>query len=494
MQKKEEIDLFLLLKSLSDFELNELTSVINASRLKNKNNYFILLHALLKSKTYNKDQLLEEISISGKELNRIKFKLFKIILDFKIQKQIAIKRVGSSDLIEFEVLLNAGLFRKALRKLEKIKSIANETCEFEYFLLAQRLAIESSLYFIIGKNNEELMTKAYQELGHYQNKYTNLNEYRKLSNIILVLHYEFLDKRALDRKVILDYLSHPLLQDESTAICVLSRFYFYRILSIIHLGDNNYKKSRQYSMMAFKYISENSSNLRDDYLLKVKSLNNYIDASLHLEDIQMFDKYYSLFKELILANISTKDHTRNAKTLQFLICNRINYLWLKKDFDTFLNEFSYFLSIYQEHEIFFQPNIKAEILLSFAKFLFHCAKYKEAEKYCDQLFTLNKTNPTHLIICCVSILRVMINYELGNFRMIPSTINSSKYVIKSRNRFFDIEKLFLSGMAKLKPYNTSKDNISILRSLRSSLELQVLSDGDKVIKTIGLMTWLDSKF
>lgn len=492
MAKAEEIDLFVLLNSLTRIESKKIISLITSKKLKGQAVYLRILKELQKRPFYDKQKLLVSLNITSKQLNIFKFKLFKLILEYKVHDKRSDRRQGPYELNEFEVLLNASLYLKALRKLKKVKAIVDETCEFEYFLIAQRQAIESSLFSLINQNHDSIRL-AYQELREYQDKFTNLNEYRNLSDLVFVLHYKVLDKRAPLRKQMLEYIDHPLLEDEQKAVSIMAKFYYYRILSIIHLGDNNYEKSRRFSLKAYNYLIQNRSKIRNDYSFLIKSLNNYLDASLHLKDLVEIDKYFPQFEQLILPNVSDLNYPQNAISLQYLISFRVNYLWVKKDFDQFFLEFDYFLSMYTKHERLFQPNTKAEILLGFARILFHSTKYEEAEKYCEQLLLYEKNNPTHLIICQASILRVMINYELGNFRIIPFTINSSRYVIKSRNRYFEIEKLILTRMTKIKSYNTEKANTKILKNIRKTLGPQLIIDENRFIEGIGLIEWLDSK-
>jgi len=492
MTKPEENDLFILIESLKSSNFKSYRRSLEKSNKTDSDLKLKFLKHIVGRFNENKDNFIGLNKISESKYNTLKFEVFQDIIKFLKSNYEAYSDIGlHNQIIEFEILLNRGLFIKANRKLKKIKKIALEKCDFNTCSVIQRKAIEHRLF--THTNPPSDLTTESELLMNYQKLSNNLNTYSLLSDKILNLHYEFMDRRLERSKLILDYLKNPNLQNFNQAKSVLACYNYYRIKSLIYLGNNDYEKAKIYSLKAYNYLKENASVYRNDYMRRLISLNNYLAASLDLEEIEPFEFMYPQMVEIAKIASLNSDTYSSARTFQVLSSLKLNYLWITRDANAFAKERDYYESSFLKYESIMRPNFKLEIMLGIAKMFFIAGELNQANAYCKKIND-EKSNPTSLFISCANLLRIMINFDLNNFQLLPHLISTSKYAIKKRNRLFDFESLFLKGISTIKPYSSQKEKKRLFADLYRDLNLIVESSEDIIVeKKLRVLSWLKEK-
>jgi len=88
----------------------------------------------------------------------------------------------------------------------------------------------------------------------------------------------------------------------------------------------------------------------------------------------------------------------------------------------------------------------------------------------------------------------MVNIDMGNYSMIPHLVNTSKYVLKKRDRLFDLERLFLNDIHKVKSYHSEREKVAIYVSLHEKISVLLNTTGDMIVDNkIRLLEWLSLK-
>ncbi|WP_299678918.1 hypothetical protein [uncultured Tenacibaculum sp.] len=490
MSKSEEADLNLLINSLSSKVYNSFKRSLNTkseptTKLK-------LLETVRKKKAFEKVPFIKKHKLTSLKFNTLKFDLFQELIDhLKISEEKYSDINLFNEFIELEVLLKNALYTKAKRKLNKLKKIAVEKCDFDICCLLQKKAVEFRLFnYDKGTNN---FKDGVTELDEYIRLSKNLNSYKLLAEEICELHYQFLDKRIKNRDGLLNYNNNPLLQDVSSAESVLSVYFFYRAKSFIYMGDNDFNEGKRYSFLAYEYLNNNPSKYRDDFLLKFKALNNYLDSSMNLMETTPFEKIHPELLKLIDEN----EHRFSSITKSFSTiandCLVLNYLWIKKDANRFLEIIPQIKENYNLHSEMTGPNFSIEVLLSIARMYFLKGMLKEANHYCVMISD-KKTNPASLIISCGNILRIMIQHDLGDHQLISHLIHTSKYFLKSNERLFNLERSILNGLNKIKPYYPNAQKSLLFKELYLEISEKLDKAEDSILdKKIGILNWLKSK-
>lgn len=490
MPKTEEYDLKILIQYLENSLANQFKKELRLENAK-KNKLKIALFDSLQKRTFDKDNFVKKHLLSSKQFSSIKFKLLQNIINYLKINYAEYSIVALRNyLTEFELMLNNGLYIKANRKLKLINEIALARCDFNTLYSAQRKAISYNLFNYINKKDN--FEKESKQLIEYSEQSRKLHQYELLKDEILRIHYKFLDRRAKDRGDMLQYLDHELLKDESKPKTILSKYYFYLTKSLIYLGDNNYYESKKNALLAYEYLIVNSSKYRDDYMLKITTLNNYLDASLNLLETKPFETMYpKMLKMKKAANYTGV--LFKANDFQYFCSLHLNYLWLKKDYTTFLKVVEQYEKEYSEYEPYLSPNFKLEILLGLARMYFEQGCLEKANLFCNQIIK-QKSNPTSLFLTCGKLLSIMINVDMGNYRLIPHLINTGKYLLKNRDRLFEIELLFFNSIKKLKQHFSNSQKKIIYKKLYNDIKDKVAQNEEMIIdKKIRILEWLKVK-
>jgi len=490
MLKPEENDLQILIQSI-DPTTAKLFSKQLKSLTQNRNPAKLKLYNAIQKKPFDKASFIKNNQLNITKFSYIKFDLLQdLIKHLKINYDEYTDIALQNDLIEYGILLKNGLFIKANRKLKIIKEIALAKCDFDTAYKAQRLGITLNLFSYINKtyNFKEIAN----ELAGYYKLSKNLREYELLNIEVLRIHYQFLDRRAKDRSTMLKYLDHELLQHESKAISVIAKYYFYLTKSLIHLGDNNYQLSKENALLAYQNLIANPSKYRNDSELCSKALNNYLDASLNLSETAPFEAIYPKILE-ISNKANKKSILAETKFFQHLCSLHLNYLWIKKDYTTFLKYSNQYEENYAKYEPYLSPNFKLEILLGLARMYFELGDLAKADLFCTQIIN-QKTNPTSTFMACGKLLNIMINVDMGNYRLIPSLINASKYFLKNRARLFEVERLFFNTILKVRHHLSAKQKRLIYKKLYDEMCSEMMNKEEMVIEDkIRITVWLKHK-
>ncbi len=491
MAKSEENDLLIFSQILRKSEAKLIRKRLALLTRKGEHIKLKLFDNIIKQKKIDHELFMKANNLNSRRYSLLKYELLKDILNYlKFNYQPYSEIALQNEIIEYQLLLKGGLFIKANRKLKIIKEICLEKCDFNTCCVVQRKAIEYRLFN--QSNNANTISQALGELSEYHNMAENLNAYELLSEEVLNIHYECLDKRAENRLTILDFLDHDLLVSKEKANSIMSVYYYHRIKSLIYIGANDYQNCKKYSLIAYNYLSSNPSKYRNDYLHYLNSINNYLDSSLNLLETKPFEEMYPKMVEMTNAHLDRTDVYSSAISFQLLCTLKLNYLWIKQDYKSFLLVCDDFEKSYKEYEKVLRPNLKLEILLGFARLYFLEGNLVKANHFC-RLISNERTNPTSLFISCGNILRVMINFDLGDHSFMPHLINTSTYFLKNRGRFFELERIFFKGIQKIKPYYPFSRKSELFKTLYKEINQQLLETDDMIVdRKINILNWLNT--
>jgi len=490
MAKSEENDLQILIQSLKQTAAKLFRKQLESLNQKNYAIKLKLFDAAQKN-TFNKALFIKDNELSLKKFKQFKFELFRDLIsylktDYKPYGYFILR----DEVNEYIILLERGLYMKAIRKLHLIKKIAVEKCDFRTACFVQMKAINTQLCNYT--NTLGNFNKASTELKEYQKLADKQQSYILLNHEILNLHYKFMDTRMKDRNIILQYLNHKLLKDEPTEYCAKSMYFYYLSKSLVYIGLNNYGDGKKYAMKAYKHLSLHPSKYRNDYFQCFNALNNYLDCSLNLSETLPFEETYP--KMLQMAKTVNKSPAfYDVSTFMVLCSLHLNYLWLKKDYPTFSKDFKQYKKSYNKLEPNIAPHFKVEILLGFARMHFLGGNFAQASMFCEHI-AAEKANPNTLYIVCGSLLRVMVNIDMGNYKLLPHLINTAKYFFKKTKRLFEVELCFFNGINKLKPYWSADEKAELFMQLYKEIELKMAEPEEMIIdKKIDLLGWLKLK-
>ena len=492
MSKQEENDLYIFIAALKAPYHKGFKRALLSSSKKNSDIIYVLFKQIAKGGTFKKDKFQKKYSINEKQFSALKFQLFQELVHYLKNNYGEFSDIAlHNSIIEFELLLDKGLYIKASRKFKLIQEIATQKCDFNACTSVQMKAIEHQLYKYT--NPPQSLKEASTKLREFQRLSDNLNSFKLLQSEALQAHYAYMDRRAENSDDILQYLNHSLLQNENQAYSILATFFYFRTKATVYYGNNQYARAKEYSLKAYHHLRSNTSKYRNDHLRNLICLNNYIDASFHLMETEPYEIMYPQMIDIVKIASKTSDTYSNALIFQILATLKLNYLWIKKDTTQFLKEIDSFTTPYLKYENVLRPNFKLEIIINMAKMYFLAGDLKTANEYCKNI-DFEKSNPTSSYISSLLILRIMINYDLNNHQFVSHLISTSKYLLKKRNRLFELEQIFFKSFQQLQQFYSTKDKQLVFDNLYKKLcVLQENTKDISVSEKIGLLEWVKQK-
>ena len=490
--KQEVNDLFILIESLKKNNFKGFKRTLIKSSNKNKDVKYALFQEISRGGDFDKNLFISKHLISQKQFSHLKFQLFQEILNFLKVNYDEFSDISlQNDIIEFEILLHKGLYIKSTRKYKRIKNIALEKCDYSVCCTIQIKAIEHQLYNYT--NPKQTLKEASSNLRELQVLSDNLISYKLLLSEVLNEHYNYMDRRAENSDEILNYLAHPLLQSSSKALSVLALFYYYRIKATIFYGNNQYQKTKEYSLKAYHHLNKQPSEYRNDYLRNIVCLNNYIDSSFYLLETSAYEIMYPQMIDIVGIASKISDTHSKALIFQILCTLKLNYLWIKRDIAKFYEDIDEFIKPYLKYEPILRPNFKLEIIINMAKMYVLAGDLESANEYCNKI-DFEKSNPASSFVSCLLIMRIMINFDLKNYQFMQHLVSTSKYYLIKRNRFFDLENISFKYFGQIKQYHSTKEQQLIFDKLYEELLILTKNSKDLIISNkIDLLNWVKQR-
>ena len=280
MSKKPSDSLHRLIRSMNKPEKRYFK--IYASRHSNeKNNYMKLFEAIDAQKQYNEEKILikfqKEIFIN--KLPIAKARLFETVLrsldafhanssiDAQLKRQIHFA----------EILYKKSLYDQCSRMLESAKRLA--TKHEKYSTLSeifhwQKKLIEKDNY---SGHNEGDLQRLLQDDERIAERIKNFNDYWNIkSRLFVLLNKQGKVRTKEELKKFKKIIDTTLLQKESKALSVETKYLFHHIYSAFNFGIGNYKKSYHHLEKNVALIGSNTELFKEEPNLYFSLLTNAI--------------------------------------------------------------------------------------------------------------------------------------------------------------------------------------------------------------------------
>lgn len=488
----EKYDLFRLVHSLNPYELRMFRLYLNKENRKS-DVFSHMFEKVKKQSFYDEEKLQGALNLSKEQLRDTKFHLIKSILKCLKHSNRGQRQVYFNGVIELITLQEKGLYRKAIRKFKALKKQAIVDHEFDQVCYLLKRA-ESLILFEASEDEMiEKILKSKEEYSYYQMLAKNLNEYSTLAVKVLGLGYKFADGR-LEDKIMLDFLDHPLLKNESNAKSDLAKGLYYEIKCLIYLGVCDYHKASIYALKGWEHAKKTSSPNRNDYHVLSSCLSNYLHAVLTIGDLEGYLRMVVHFDKLVLENDEHLSILQKSRTFGMQASIKLSYYNITKNCDEFNDKFPEIREKLEWYENIIHPNFKSRIIFYISKLFFLNGNLEQSLEWSNKLYEIQRNNPYYIVLVSNNILRIMIHYDLGNLISIPHLSKSAAYFFKSKNRYFELEKCFIKGICKVKVYHSKSQKEAIFKKLLLDLNELMLNEKNNHINHItGIIEWVESK-
>ncbi len=498
MSKTPSDYLFMLIRAMSKSEKRNFKIYAGRHSVE-ENNYLKLFDAIDRQKKYDEGAILKKF-VKESFTNRFpitKKRLYETVL----RSLDAFHSQSSTDAeLKRELHFAEILYKKSLyNQCAKILSSAKHTAlkHEKYSSLAeihhwQKKLIEKDNY--LGQNDDSIAAMLHEDVI-IADRMKEFNEYWNIkSRLFLLLNKQGKVRNNKELNSFKKIIDNTLLRNEGKAQSHESRYLFNHIYSAYHFGTGDYKSSYRFLKRNVELIELHPSAFKEEPNIYFSVLTNLIYVSTSLK---RYSEVFELMKKL-KAVPETLDTSRNedleiklfssALSIEITLYNTVGEFEksiglvpsIEKGLDRFGDK------INRLRRAYFYFNI--------AVAYFGAEKYSAALRWTNRLFSEPNIDENQDIYCFARILNLIIHIELKNDDVIPYILTSTSRYLKTRNRVYKFETVFLEFIEQLIRVYLSDESQVIYKKLFGNLKKLSSDPFEKtVFEYFDFIAWCKSK-
>jgi len=488
--------LFELIKSLTKTEKRHFRLFVNRSGNTDEVKFIKLFDAMESMKLYDDLAILNKVpSIKKVQFSNQKAHLYKQVLSslrhYHSNQNIDIQLRESLD--HAKILYNKGLYKQALKLLEKSKNVAKdskhhtlalEMMEFEKLIESQYIT-------------RSIDTRA-EELTNEVNETTNIiSSSNKLSNLALNLYGLYLKngqaKNESDIQEVQKYFDDNIPEVNLESLNFYEQLYFHQCHVWFNTIIQNFPNCYKHANSWIDLFKNNPEMAKRQPVQFIKGYHNLLSALFHLQYYSRFCSVLSELEDLQYNEEIVKDLNTQVLVFKFLFSSRANKHFMEGSFDEGVKLIPELLAKLDEYS----TKIDAERLLLFyykiATLYFGSGDNENAIHYLNKIVNFKEVNLREDIHCFARILNLIAHFDAGQDHQLEYQIKSTFQFIGKMNDQQAVQKeifQFLRKSGKIKPNELKK-------------EFQLLHDRIAVYKDhiserrpflyLDILSWLKSK-
>jgi len=461
-----------------------------------KNKQYVQLFDVIENqKGYNKQLVLKQSTIKEDRLAWTKNYLYNLILkSMRLYNMENSKRQETRSMIEdIEFLMKKRLFSQAKKILNKAKAQVEKHEFLEERLMIHNLelnignkSIQSFDYKV--KHNE--LKECISLLSNNQKFYALYQEMYHLAKTQNIARTEKQKSRLKN------ILKKPDLQDEGNALTGKAKIHFHQThltYYMVHNDIPNYNK----------HLAEKVKIMESDTLILKEDPARYIISGL----IQMLPgmatpETYEDYKDLVkkINKVTQDSQVKNNEFIQLYAFVFTRLYEIKIHMNT--NNTNALKSLCDEltevleslPKVMDDPTVLViHSNLVYAYFL--CGEFQKCQQITQKIFALNAFNESRIDVCNkINLFYIIINYEMKNFELLVSSVNSAYRIFKKKEVLYPVEKVLLKNLKKLPETKSPTNERKHFTAFRKELIATKKDPYSKeYLEYFDLISWLESK-
>ena len=488
--------LFDLIKSLTKTEKRHFRLFVNRSRNTDEVKFIKLFDAMESMKVYDDLSILQKVpSIKKVQFSNQKAHLYRQILSnlrhYHAGQNIDIQLRESLD--HSKILYNKGLYKQALKVLDKSKILAKK-CKY-YIIELEIIEFEK---LIESQYITRSITTRAEELTSEINQTTQIIiSSNKLSNLALNLYGLYLKngyaKNESDIYKTKEYFNKNMPEVKIELLNFHEQLYYHqcyvRFNYIIQNFPNCYKHAYSWVSL-FKNNPEMAKRQPVEY---IKGYHNLLSVLFQLQ-------HYTRFCQVIdeLAAIQHNDQIvrdLNTKVLvfKFLFSSKINKYFMEGNFTEGVKLIPELLEKLEEYSSKIDPERLLLFYYKIATLYFGSGNNRKAIYYLNQILNFREANLREDIHCFSRILNLIAHFDAGEDHQLEHQIKSTFQFIGKMNDQQAVQKeifQFLRKSGKIKP-NELKSEFQLLYDRLSVYKEDIYER--RPFLYLDILSWLKSK-
>ncbi len=451
MTNNQKDTLFVLVKSLSKSEKRQFKLYVGRLGVNADAKFLALFNLLDKMKLYSEQQILDNGIVKKSQLSNLKAHLYKqILVSLRLNPVNQNIRVQIREQLDFATILyQKGLYKQALKLLDKAKNVAIEHQEknVAYEIVELEKVIETQyITRSIPHRADELVTqaKSLSEDNVMTSKLSNLSI--QLYGMMLKVGYVRNDE---DLREVTDYFETKLPKYKLEDLGFREKLWLYKAHLWYNLLIQDFLNSYKYASKWVNLFYENKEMIQLNPVFFLKG-NHYLLESL------FYVKYRSQFKETLErleSIVEQKDFIKNDNiaSLAFLYVNsnRLSLHFLEGTFEKGLylvNIIEYGIKKHRdridEHHIML-------LYYKIACLYFGVGDHKNCIVYLKRIISNKNLKMREDLMCFARVLSLVTHYEAGMDYHLEVQLKSTYKFLLKMNDLQSVQKEMIKFLRSL---------------------------------------------
>lgn len=489
--------LYELIKSLTKSEKRYFKIFSSKHTIGEENNYITLFDYLDNQNGYDETKLFEDFKGQA-FLN--KFSITKKRLQENILRSLDSYHSNSSIDAQLyrmmhyaEILYDKSLYKQCKKYLQSAEKLAEKHAKYHILLeVNQKMKrlLENTGYAGSDQAFLDAMQTKDNELSEVIRGYNNLWHIK--SSLMMHLNRNGVARNQEERKIY-DELIHPLSHCQY-AVAFDSVFLVNQIQAAYYFGTLDFQKSEQYIAANITLYKENAERLKEEVNIYFSLISNGIYLNHHLGDYSRVDELLNELKTISKESGKNLSEDLNIKLFSSINSTRLMLYNERGEFTEAIQTVPLIEEAYRLYGSKIAPARRAYLNYNIAVAYFGEGAYTQSLKWINTILNDKDLDEKLDIYCFSQLLNLILHFELDNRELLPYAIKNTQRYLKSRNRVYKFEEIFLKYLNKLSRTISPLDQMDLLENVIT--EIQPLTEDPferSVFDSFKFLLWAKSK-
>jgi tetratricopeptide (TPR) repeat protein len=490
--------LFDLIKSLTKSEKRYFKIFSSKHTIGGENTYVVLFDYIDRLEEYDEEQLMRHFSGEA-FLN--KFSITKKRLHENIMRALDSFHANSSVEAQLhkylhyaEILYKKSLYDQARRTLSSAFKLA-EKHEKLYVMAEIQLRLkklwETTGYANVGLDMLTEMREQDKDIALHTDLYSKLWFIK--SKLIIHLNQKGPARSEEDNACFTSILNQ-IDSIEMTNGVFDHHYLVNHIRAACYFGMSQFDKSLEFLQKNLQLFEENPERLKEEVHVYFSQLSNVIYIQNKLGRHKEVDALLRQLKELERLQVDGTHEDLMIKLFASINSTELSLLNGRGEFMRAVALEGIVLEGFRLYGTKLNPARRAFMSFQMAVAHFGCGDFSAALKWINLILNDKDLDQKEDLFCFAQLFALVVHFELNHKQLLPYAIKNTQRYLKSRNKVYEFERIFLKYLNKLTKVDSPLDELDLLEEVYKEIEPLKQNPYENVVfDAFNFLLWMQAK-